>query len=71
MVEMNFHENVSRTDERGWLKERAQPLRIGHAVYSLEKENVWDGAKFYKDRLKFRLTDRTRDGGTFLRCEGS
>ena len=69
--ELNFHENVERLNERAWPEERAHPIRIGHIVYSIEREGNWQAAKFYMDRLNFRLSDRSKDGGTFLRCEGS
>ncbi len=68
---LNFHEKVARVNERGWPEDRMTPLRIGHAVYSIEEEGNWNAAEFYLDRLNFRLTDRAEDGGTFMRCEGS
>ena len=70
-AEFNFHENIERLNARAWPDERAHPLRIGHIVYSIEREGNWDAAKFYMDRLNFRLSDRSKDGGTFLRCDGS
>ena len=68
---MNFHERVSRTNERHWPDEKVRPLRIGHVVYSLPEEGNWEAAQFYIERLNFRLSDRSVDGGTFMRCEGS
>jgi len=68
---LNIHEKVDRLNERGWPNDRIKPLRIGHIVYSIESEGNWEAAKFYMDRLKFRLSDRSKDGGTFLRAEGS
>ncbi len=68
---LNFYEKVGRLNVRGWPEERARPLRIGHVVYSIERDGNWEAAQFYMDRLNFRLSDRSKDGGTFLRCEGS
>ena len=69
--EVNLYEDINRVNKRGWPVDKARPLRIGHIVYSLEKEGNWEAAQFYVDRLKFRVTDRSETGGTFLRCEGS
>ena len=33
--QMNFHERITRTNERHWPDEKVRPLRIGHVVYSL------------------------------------
>jgi Glyoxalase/Bleomycin resistance protein/Dioxygenase superfamily len=68
---LNFHENIKRLNARGWPEDRVTPLRIGHLVYSIESEGNWEAAEFYINRLGFRLTDRSKDGGSFLRCEGS
>ena len=69
--QMNFHERITRTNERHWPEERVRPLRIGHVVYSLPEEGNWEAAQFYMDRLNFLLSDRSTDGGTFMRCDGS
>ena len=68
---LNFYENVRRINADNWPAERATPLRIGHAVYSIRREGNRKTAQFYMERLNFRLTDRSEDGGSFLRCEGS
>lgn len=68
---LNFHDDIQRLNQHAWPEERAQPLRIGHAVYSIVGDGNWEAAKFYMDRLNFRLSDRSKDGGSFLRCEGS
>ncbi len=68
---LNFHEKVERINKRSWPEDRITPLRIGHVVYSIEEEGNWEAAEFYLNRLSFRLTDRSKDGGTFMRCEGS
>ena len=68
---LNFVEEINRVNERGWPADHAQPIRMGHLVYSIKAEDNWAAAQFYIDRLNFRLTDRTEDGGTFLRCDGS
>ncbi len=69
--QMNFHERIARTNERYWPDEKVQPLRIGHVVYSLPEEGNWAAAQFYMERLNFLLSDRSKDGGTFMRCDGS
>lgn len=69
--QMNFHERITRTNERHWPDEKVRPLRIGHVVYSLPEEGNWEAAQFYMDRLNFLLSDRSTDGGTFMRCDGS
>lgn len=68
---LNIHGKVERVNERSWPEDRMTPLRIGHAVYSIEQEGNWKAAEFYLNRLNFRLTDRSEGGGTFMRCEGS
>ena len=68
---LNFHDNVRRTNERHWPEETVRPLRIGHVVYSLPKEGNQAAADFYMNRLNFRLSDRSEEGGTFMRCDGS
>ena len=68
---LNFHENVRRINADNWPAERAAPLRIGHVVFSIKRDGNREAAQFYRERLNFRLSDRSEDGGSFLRCEGS
>ena len=68
---LNFVDDIERVNERGWPEDRISPIRIGHLVYSIEAKDNWAAAQFYIDRLKFRVSDRTTDGGTFLRADGS
>ncbi len=68
---LNFHEDITRWNETIWPQERATPIRIGHVVYSIRSEGNWEAAEFYIKRLNFRLSDRSKDGGTFMRAEGS
>ena len=68
---LNFHENVRRINADNWPAERATPLRIGHVVFSIKRDGNREAAQFYMERLNFRLSDRSEDGGSFLRCEGS
>jgi hypothetical protein len=68
---LNFVEDIKRVNERGWPEDHVMPIRIGHIVYSIEVADNWAAAEFYINRLKFRLTDRSEDGGSFLRADGS
>lgn len=69
----NFHENIERVNQDNWpeVNARPMPLRIGHVVFSIEAAGNWEAAKFYLDRLGFRVTDRAVDAGTFMQCDGS
>ena len=67
----NFIESIDRLNERSWPDDRVKPVRIGHLVYSIEARDYELAASFYTDRLKFRISDQTKDGGTFLRADGS
>ncbi len=68
---LNLVENINRVNKHNWPEDKIQPIRIGHIVYSIEATDNWSAAEFYIDRLKFRVTDRSEDGGTFLRADGS
>jgi hypothetical protein len=69
--DFNFIENIDRMNERSWPEERVKPIRIGHLVYSIEAKDYELASAFYTYRLKFRISDQTKDGGTFLRADGS
>ena len=49
---------------------QANPIRIGHVVYAIELADREKAVSFYLDRLRFRLSDSTKTGGDFMRCEG-
>ena len=49
---------------------RAHPTRAGHVVYMITKADLDKATVFYRERLKFRLSDGT-PGGNFLRCQGT
>ncbi len=51
-------------------KVQANPIRIGHVVYGIEMADREKAVSFYLDRLRFRLSDSTKTGGDFMRCEG-
>jgi catechol 2,3-dioxygenase-like lactoylglutathione lyase family enzyme len=51
--------------------ERVSPLRLVHVVYHIRKEGRERTAAFYRERLGFRLSDRSVDAGDFMRCGGS
>ena len=50
---------------------RARPIRIGHVVYTIPQQGAAEACAFYRERLKFRLSDRAKDTGDFMRCEGA
>jgi hypothetical protein len=52
---------------RAWY-ERATPQLIYHVVFGCDDLDKTIG--FYRDRLKFRITDVARDRGVFFRAEG-
>lgn len=45
--------------------------RIAHVVYSVMKHAAPEMSAFYLDRLGFRLSDRVRDNGDFMRAPGA
>jgi catechol 2,3-dioxygenase-like lactoylglutathione lyase family enzyme len=51
--------------------QRAQPIRIGHVVFYIPKAGAAEASDFYLNRLGFRLSDRAKDTGDFMRCDGS
>ena len=52
---------------RKWFR-RAAPQLIHHVVFACP--DYEKAARFYRDRLKFRVTDVSRDRGIFLRADG-
>ena len=55
----------TRSDLRGKVYERAEPVKIGHVV--LFSPDVKAGVKFYEDNLGFVVSDYYPDAGYFLR----
>lgn len=53
------------------LLERVEPFRIGHVVINVAADKFEETTAFYLERLDFRLTDRVREFGDFMRCAGS
>jgi hypothetical protein len=50
----------------------ARPLRINHVVYlATSSEQARAGARFYTERLGFKLSDNVGDNGFFMRAGGS
>jgi Glyoxalase/Bleomycin resistance protein/Dioxygenase superfamily len=48
----------------------AKPLRIGHVVWSIPENMKGKASDFYLNRLGFRMTDRSKDLGDFMRVPG-
>lgn len=67
----NFNEDSKRLNAESRPPTRVRPLRLGHVVYFVARDDQPKAAEFYLARLNFRLSDRTLDGGDFMRCEGS
>lgn len=69
----NFHERVGRLnrESRTEVDAKPAPLRLGHVVLSIPSEGNWEAARFYIERLGFRVTDRMTNAGTFMQCDGS
>lgn len=69
---VNLHTDVTRINAPiDPETRRAVPLRIGHVVFHIPEDGNEAAAEFYMERLNFRLSDRARDTGDFMRCEGS
>lgn len=68
----NTVDNIGRLNRvaDGTIRKRVSPYRMGHVVY-WTKTDVPRFAKFYTDRLGFKITDNMSRGGLFMRCAGS
>jgi hypothetical protein len=66
----NFNERVQRLNRDVVAAPKAAPIRIGHVVYNSARALGLAPSDFYLKRLGFRLSDRTMDGGDFMRCAG-
>jgi catechol 2,3-dioxygenase-like lactoylglutathione lyase family enzyme len=69
-AQFNFNERVERLNRDIVIPINAAPIRLGHVVYNSAHELGEAPTDFYLDRLGFRLSDRTLDGGDFMRCSG-
>jgi hypothetical protein len=67
----NFNESVERLNREVAAPKQASPIRLGHVVYNSARGLGDAPSDFYLNRLGFRLSDRTLDGGDFMRCAGS
>ena len=54
----------------GTFRKTVSPYRMGHVVY-WSPGDIPSLAKFYTERLGFRITDDMTKGGLFMRCAGS
>jgi len=50
---------------------QVRPRRLGHVVYFVTAGKQIEGSDFYTERLGFRVSDRAKDMGDFLRAPGS
>lgn len=68
----NTVDNIGRLNRvaDGSIRKRVSPYRMGHVVYWTAND-VGRFAKFYTERLGFRITDNMSRGGLFMRCAGS
>jgi len=68
----NTVDNFGRRNRiaEGSIRKRVSPYRMGHVVY-WAKADVPKLARFYIDRLGFKVTDNMSRGGLFMRCAGS
>jgi catechol 2,3-dioxygenase-like lactoylglutathione lyase family enzyme len=62
----NTADNFARVDERAPVYPKAEPVRIGHAVFFAPDVNAV--RDFYQERLGFVLSDAYPDAGYFLRA---
>ena len=65
---VNAPGRMDRLNELRTWYERATPKLIHHVVFGVP--DIDRGMRFYVDRLKFRITDVSRERGIFARCNG-
>lgn len=70
IIPHNVNDNAPRMNAVISPAAQANPIRIGHVVYGIEMADREKAIDFYLNRLRFRLSDSTRTGGDFMRCEG-
>ena len=68
--DLNFHNNITRLNKTVMPDARVKPIRMGHVVLEIKKADAERASAFYMDRLGFKLTDRCKDIGDFLRVPG-
>jgi catechol 2,3-dioxygenase-like lactoylglutathione lyase family enzyme len=66
---INAPGRVNRLNQHRKWRERAHPKVIAHVVFSVPDYEA--GYAFMRDRLNFRLSDRQRGFGMYLRCDGT
>lgn len=68
----NTVDNIGRLNRvaEGSIRKSVRPYRMGHIVYWTQGD-VPRFAKFYTERLGFKVTDNMSKGGLFMRCAGS
>jgi catechol 2,3-dioxygenase-like lactoylglutathione lyase family enzyme len=59
----------SRVNRRGARYEQARPHEISHLAIAVD--DAAEAARFYVERLGFRISDRYADRGVFMRCSPS
>ena len=64
---INAPEAVVRIDDRATYYDKASPLTLGHAVFTVPSYK--ETQDFYVDRLGFTVTDYYKGRGVFLRCK--
>jgi hypothetical protein len=72
LPDTNTVDHIGRLNRvaEGSIRKSASPYRIGHVVYWAQGD-VARFAKFYTERLGFKVTDNMSRGGLFMRCAGS
>jgi catechol 2,3-dioxygenase-like lactoylglutathione lyase family enzyme len=58
--------SAARVDRRAVVYDRARPSEISHLAIGVD--DAGEAARFYLDRLGFRVSDRYANRGMFLRC---
>ncbi len=70
IIPHNVNDNAPRMNAVISPAAQANPIRIGHVVYGIEMSDREKAVDFYLNRLRFRMSDSTKTGGDFMRCEG-
>lgn len=70
-VPVNFNDRSPRMNVVIDPPKQVGLIRLGHVVYNVTQALADRAAAFYIDRLGFRLSDRTLNGGDFMRADGS
>ena len=67
LVTMNSR--INKIKDRD-MDRQAKPIRIGHVVWSIPAANPERASDFYMKRLGFKMSDRSKDLGDFMRVPG-